>query len=208
MRCALFLFALCAFGQLAVQPDVRKASWGMTPDEVRALEPGHPIEERSAGTLSLRYPNPEFLKSGTLAYVFANGKLTRVLYIFASEHEDLNEFIADFQAIAKPLLAAHGQPVCDHVVWIDDSLQIERMPYLIQDRKLPSTLLPPDPQMGLALSLGHFQLYTAWDGSRTQILHTMIGSKGKDAEGRILHRIEFRHTTAFPDPTLTQVCQQ
>jgi hypothetical protein len=191
MRFALLLlFALCAWSQ----PDVRKAAWGMTADQVRSAETGMPTVESKG---ALRYPVSDFLKTGSLEYIFRNDRLERVIYTFATAHEDLDLFITDFQAVTPRLVEKHGKTSCERVVWFDDSLQIERMPYLIQDRAWPSTLSAADRDIGLSLSLGHLQLMEIWEGSRTQIAHTMTGSKG-----HITHRVEYRSAKVEPHPAI------
>jgi hypothetical protein len=200
MRFAAYLLCCSA---LVAQSDVRKATWGMTPDQVRTLEQGTPETGGSTTRLLLRYATDEFLPHTTLNYTFQAGKLSGATYVFAASHEDeFGEYIADYHAVTKPLLAAHGAPTCEHVVWIDDSLQNERMPYLLQDRALPNTLLPSDPHIGEALSLGHFRMFMAWDTPRAQILHILSG-----AEGSVHHTIELHPPGTYPLETLMQPCK-
>jgi hypothetical protein len=186
---ALTLLAL----PVLADSDLRQVSWGMSPEQVRAAESGE-AAEISGG---LRYPAQDLLKTGNLSYYFEGGKLIRAVYVFASKHDDLDQFIADFHTVSKQLVAQRRAASCERVIWLDDSLQLERMPYLIQDRAIPATIMASDPQIGLSLSLGHFQMIEAWVTPRTQISHTITGS-----EGRITHRVEFRSAAAAPDPAI------
>lgn len=168
--------------------DVRRAAWGMTPEEVQAAEGAPPQETTTAdGELLLRYPATDFAASDTsVVYAFAGGRLVRATYVFAPEHRDPNDFVGDFHAITAQLVARFGRASEERAVWLDDSLQNERIAYLEQDRALPSDILPSDPNAGLSISLGHVQLYSLWNQPRSVIRHTMIGENRK-----IRHQVEF-----------------
>lgn len=167
--------------------DFRQVRWGMTPAEVRAAEAAPPAEEReSEGEPILIYKDgaePQAL----VVYSFAGGKLVRAQRIFAAGHPgDVNAFVADFRAEQARLASEHGQPQQDRAVWVDDSLQEERIAYLEQDRAHASDILPSDRFAGVAVSLGQLKLYVAWCGGRTRILHTLTG-----ADSRVTHQVEY-----------------
>lgn len=170
-----------------------------------AAEQGNPVEANGA---NLKYLTMDLAPAGTLSYEFANGKLVRATYVFLPEHADANDFVADFHAVTAALAAKHRAPSCERALWLDDSLQNERIAYLEQDRALPSDILPSDKLAGLSISLGHLKLYSTWDGPRTQILHTMTGENH-----RIAHRVEYRSVELFavgqPESALqpAQVCR-
>ncbi len=176
---ATLLLAVTAYAA-----DVRNVTWGMTEAEVRAAEGQAPVEA-TAGTL--RYPSADFSDAdGFIVYAFEHGKLVRASYIFTPEHAEPNEFISDFHAVAARLAAKLGKPEQERNLWLDDSLQNERIAYLEQDRALPSDILPSDKQAGLAIALGHLRMTATWNTPRTKIFHTMTG-----ADHKIRHQIEF-----------------
>lgn len=170
--------------------DVRNVTWGMTEAEVRAAEPAKPIE---AGDGTLRYATSDFSSADeAIVYAFQYGRLVRASYLFTPEHTEPNEFISDFHAVAAKLAVKLPKPDEERNIWLDDSLQNERIAYLEQDRALPSDILPSDKQAGLAIALGHLRITATWKTPRTKILHTMTGSDHK-----IRHQVEFSSVERF-----------
>lgn len=187
----LGLLSIVAVVAFAERPrDVRNVTWGMTRAEVIAAESGPPIE---GDETTLRYSPPDLAKlNTTVLYGFSNGKLVRATYIFMPAHPNANDFVADFHDVTDQLVARHKKPSCERAVWLDDSLQGERISYLEQDRALPSDIRPYDALAGLTIALGHLELYSTWNSPRTQILHTMVGG-----DHRIAHRVEYRSVELF-----------
>src|SRR5882672_11346230 len=151
-----FLAALSLGSLLFAQqePDFRKVTWGMTQAQVMAAEPDKPAEVRqSNGEVILKYEPVNAELSGRLIYIFANDKLVRAKYISSAQHSEKNDFIADFNAVEPLLLEKYGKPNSERAVWENDELQQERLPYLDQDRALPSQILPSDQAVGLSVSL-------------------------------------------------------
>jgi len=179
----LFLAALCML--VAGQgPDFRKATWGMTPDQVRTTEPAPPAEvTESEGEVVLRYETAD----SRLLYIFVDNKLVRAKDISKATHEDPNGFIADFAALEPELLEKYGKPTTDRAIWENDLFQQERLPYLEQDRAHASDILPSDRFTGLSVSLGYLKMYTERTTARTSITHALTG-----ADNHILHQVEYR----------------
>jgi hypothetical protein len=183
---AVFSLGTVLFAQ---QPDFRKASWGMSQAQVLATEPGQPSEVRQEnGEVVVKYdPVKTADLSGRLIYFFANDKLVRAKYVSDAEHVELNDFIVDFRAVEPILIEKYGKPFNERAVWENDLYQQERLPYLDQDRALPSDVLPSDANVGLSVSLGHLRLYTQRGSAHTSIVHTLTGG-----DHRIVHQIEYR----------------
>lgn len=193
---ASLVILLLAYPVLA--QDFRKAAWGMTQAQVLATEPVRPAEVRQEnGEVVVRYELPDSVKTadlnGRLIYIFANDKLVRAKYVSNAEHSDLNDFIVDFRAVEPVLMEKYGEPVNERAVWENDQYQQERLPYLDQDRALPSDILPSDQNVGLSVSMGHLRLYTQRSGMRTKIVHTLTGENH-----RITHQIEYRSVELEP----------
>jgi len=182
----LLLFAICAFAE---QPDLRKVTPGLTIDQVRAAESGKPQSAgQTKGQTVLRYSSNEFLPiSSSIEYDFHENVLTRTAYVFTTQHADLNDFVADFHTVEAKLRSSLKAPSCEQAMWLDDSLQAERIPYLERDRGLPSDILPSDASMGLSISLNHLSLVVVWNTPSLQVVHMMVG-----VDGRIVHTIEYR----------------
>jgi hypothetical protein len=181
----LLAMAGCADGQ----PDFRKAAWGMTQAQVRATESAPPAEVgENRGEVVVKYDG---VRVGDLAgravYIFAKDRLVRAKYLFDGEHRELNEFIRDFRIVEPILIEKFGRPAVDRAIWEDDSTQLEPKSYLDQDRASAENILPSDPLVGLAVSLGHLKLYTQFAGTRTKVIHLLTGQ-----DHHITHEVEFR----------------
>ena len=171
--------------------DFRQATWGMSQAQVRATEPPQPAAvSESDGEVLVRYDSIQLagLPVRTV-YIFARDRLVRAKYVFEAEHAELNDFIGDFQAVEPLLKEKYGKPAETRAVWEDDSTQLEPKSYLDQDRASPANILRSDPNVGLAISLGHLRLFTRWEAPRTKVLHAMAGENHE-----IVHQLEYRST--------------
>ena len=189
---AIFFSLLLAYpirAQNAGEPDFRKATWGMSQAQVMATEPDHPVEVRQEnGEVVVRYdPAKTADLTGRLIYFFVHNRLVRAKYVSSAEHVELNDFIVDFRALEPVLMEKYGKPANERAVWENDLYQQERLPYLDQDRALPSDILPSDPNVGLSVSLGYLRLYTQRSNAHTKIVHTLTGR-----DHRITHQVEYR----------------
>jgi hypothetical protein len=184
---------LVTTASLAAASDFRKTTWGMTQAEVIASEGGSPAGiSETAGEVVVRYDSIRFAGlPARLVYVFAGGLLVRAKYLFEAEHENLNEFIGDFKAVEPALLELYGKSTEERAIWEDSATQDETKAYLDQDRATPSSILPSDRLVGVAISIGHLKLYTDRKGPRTRVFHTMAGE-----DGHIVHQIDYRREPA------------
>ena len=160
----------------------------MSQAQVMATESAKPADIRqSGGETVVKYEPVAAELTGRLIYIFVADKLVRAKYISNAEHAEHNDFIADFHA-AEPLLAEkYGKPAAERAVWDNDEGQLERLPYLDQDRALASNILPSDQNSGLSVSLGYLRLYTQRLTPRTQIVHALTGG-----DSHIVHQIEYK----------------
>jgi hypothetical protein len=110
-----------------------------------------------------------------------------------ADHAELNDFITDFQDAEPKLTEQYGKPSNERAVWENDVLQQERLPYLDQDRALPSQILPSDPNIGLSVSLGHLKLFTQRTSATTKIVHALTGENH-----RVIHQVEYRSVQFEP----------
>ena len=159
----------------------------MTPAQVMATEAVKPSAVRTDKAEAIvQYDSMSFAAlTGRVVYIFANDKLMRVKFLFDAEHGDENKFIGDFRT-AEPPLEKYGKATSDRAIWEDDQTQQEPRSYLDQDRATATGIFPSDPNVGLAVSLGHLKLVTERAGARTRVLHVLTG-----ADRRITHQVEF-----------------
>ena len=179
-----------ARGQTArLEADFRGAVWGMTRAQVMATEQNRPLRvSESDGEVVVRYDASRLgALHGWPIYIFAKDKLVRSKFVIDEEHSDRNEFIRDFHALESVLKERYGKPKEERAVWEDDATQQETKNYLDQDRATPSSILPSDRSVGLAVALGHLRLYTIREDSRTRVLHVLAG-----ADDQITHQVEYR----------------
>lgn len=180
---------------LAAETAVRKASWGMTQEQVMTSEESKPASVREiGGETAIRYDSVQF--GGLpcrLIYFFSDGKLARAKFLFAAQHGDFNEFIADYHAVEPLLREKYGKPGTERVVWDNPLFQTESQSYLERDRSIPSEIIPSDKFAGLEIALGHLKLYTQWTAQETTIVHALTGENH-----RITHQIELRPAAAGP----------
>ena len=193
MRLSVLLLAVAV--SAAAQSDFRKAVWGMTQSQVRVTEPAPPTAvDQTTESLVLRYDSQRLgALDCSLLYIFNKDRLVRAKYLFDSEHTELNDFIRDFKAIEPLLIEKHGKPSTERAIWEDDSTQLEPKSYLDQDRASPASILPSDPLVGLAVSLGHLSLYAQWNAARTIVVHALSGR-----DRQVTHQVEYRSMQLQP----------
>jgi hypothetical protein len=191
MRPFVFLLALAELTGILSghEPDFRRVNWGMTQAQVLATEADRPAEIReSGGEVVVRYESSGDVDlPGRLVYIFVDDKLVRAKYLSTAQHDEPNDYIADFRAVEPQLMKRYGKPASERAVWDSDLFQQERLPYLDQDRALATDILPSDTNAGISVSMGYLRLYTQRIAPGTKIVHALTG-----AEQRITHQIEYR----------------
>jgi hypothetical protein len=184
----LILAVIPALTAAPPDPDFRHVTWGMSQAQVVATETAKPAEVRQSGSETVvKYEPVSAELTGRLIYIFVNDQLVRAKYISNAEHAEHNDFIADFHAVEPLLAEKYGKPATERAVWDNDEGQLERLPYLDQDRALASNILPSDQNSGLSVSLGYLRLYTQRLTPRTQIVHALTGG-----DSHVVHQIEYR----------------
>ncbi len=199
MRTLVLSLAMCSLAVSTVpaetqDPDFRRVLWGMSQAQVLATERDRPAEVRqSGGETVVRYEPAVGELTGRLIYIFVDDKLVRAKYISNVDHQEKNDFIADFHAVEPVLAEKYGKPAAERAVWESDEGQLERLPYLDQDRALASNILPSDVNAGLSVSLGYLRLFTQRATPRTKIVHALTGG-----DSQVIHQIEYRSVELEP----------
>ena len=98
----------------SAQTDFRNASWGMTQAQVMAAELDRPDEIRMSNGATIVEYHPRKIGpfDGRVLYIFAQDKLVRGKFLVEAEHDNANEFIADFRRLSIPLYDDAG-----NVIW-------------------------------------------------------------------------------------------
>jgi len=151
----VFLVQAPVAAQTEKPADFRRTSWGMTREQVKAVESSKLIKEDEHGL----FYSSELSGFGEvlIGYIFAEGKLVRTSYISQVRHTNSNAFIEDFTKIKSMLTEKYGRPESDDVVWLDN-------------------LYKDDPDnWGMAVSAGHLVYDTVWKTKTTKILEKLKG---------------------------------
>ena len=192
---AILIAAGAGSGLAAAQtaiPDFRQVSWGASQAQVMASEPAKPTSiSKNRGEVLLQYDSvPVSGLNNEVVYLFAKDQLVRAKLLFSADHDELNDFIRDYKTVEPWLTEHYGKPKREQALWQDDSTQLEPKSYLDQDRATPSSILPSDPLVGLAVALGQLRLYTRWETARSEIVHALTGQ-----DHQVTHQIEYRSLT-------------
>jgi hypothetical protein len=150
--------------------DFRKTSWGMDRAQVVTAEgmPPSQIANRGAETV-LRYDAARLAGLDCrVVYIFANDTLVRTKYVFQREHDQKNDFLADFTLVDAFLRGDLNPPTDQQVSWRDEKYKEDPEHY------------------GVAVSLGHLLYSTQWKVAGTVVTHALTGENGK-----ITHEVEY-----------------
>lgn len=88
--------------------------WGMSAEQVKATETGQP------DTLPSPYPRMTGLgysgieingQRATVSYAFIDNRLVRASYTFQAIYTNLNQYVAQFDAIEQSLIDKYGKPL-------------------------------------------------------------------------------------------------
>lgn len=135
------------------EQDFRKARWGMSQEEVIALE-GETAERSEeilgySGTV-LGYPC-------LTIFHFGAGQLADGMYIFQQNHSQPGSFITDYESIQAMVDKKYGSGTHSGPLW--------------QDR-----LYADDPsEWGMAVSMGHLMYFSEWTTPSTKIVLSLTG---------------------------------
>ena len=145
-------------GVLAPQtPDFRNITWGMDRAQVVATEGTPPSQIREGGgEIVLRYESARLAGLGCrVVYIFAKDKLVRTKYVFQQEHDNKNDFLADFTMVDAFLMGTMERPTEQRVRWRNEVYKTEPQHY------------------GVAVSVGQLLYSTQWKGARTVVTHAL-----------------------------------
>ena len=117
-KIVLAVLTVLLVSSAAISQDFRKATWGMTPSEVKASESDKPLQEEAN---MLVYETTLAGFDAYAGYIFANGKLTRTKYILKVTHSNDNDYISDYNRLNDLLRKKYGVALKDEINWMTDS---------------------------------------------------------------------------------------
>jgi len=132
----------------------RKATWGMTRNQVKATESGKIMRDSEN---ALAYKGSVGNADVLIFFFFVSDKLVRGKYSFLTEHTNKNEFISDFERIKSTLKDKYGDPQKDETFWSNE-------------------LYKDEPEnWGMAIAVGDLSYYTTWENENTDIVLALDG---------------------------------
>lgn len=161
----ILTFASACLGQ---STDFRKTEWGMSKNEVKALEP---LPLQGENQTSLVYQDSIAGIDVVIGYTFStdSDQLIAGGYLSQSKYKNQNEYIDDFNTMKKYFTGKYGEPKLDKVRWLNNFFKNS-----------------PE-KAGFAVALGHAYYLTEWDTPNSVITMTL---SGQDYE--IQHLVSFK----------------
>lgn len=140
----------------AMSQDFRKATWGMSPSEVKSSESDELIQESDE---ILVYETTLAGFEAYAGYIFADGKLVRAKYILTEEHTNENDYIDDYNRLNGLLKKKYGEAIADENIWVnDDSVFKDDLTY-----------------WGSCIRRGELMLYSTYRNATTEIELSLFG---------------------------------
>ena len=133
---------------LAQDFDFRKTKWGFTKNQVKSVESAESIMDE--GNI-LGYSTTVADLECSLGYYFGDNSLYKGAYIFGEEHSNKSDYLSDYIKLKLLLKEKYGEPQTDEINWKNDLYQDDTADY------------------GLAISIGHLELYCIWENEKTSI---------------------------------------
>lgn len=146
----LLMFSLAVPSLSAAEDayDLRSVKWGMSREEIMKAERSAPVMESDS---LIVFNDNLFEKNVQVGYVFVENKLWKVRYFLVDTHTNKNDYISDYDKFKEALISKYGKPKKSEVIW-------------------KNNLYANDKQnQGLAISMGHLALFSAWDTGKTTI---------------------------------------
>lgn len=130
--------------------------WGASAETVVASQ-GEPAS-RSENVLA--YAREVFDISGSLEYLFVDGKLAEIDFTFEEQRSDLNQYIDDYKGVNKLLTEEYGQPTLNRTLWNDKKFKGQKHNY------------------GTAVVVGDLEYESTWKLEGIVIRHVLNGKAG------------------------------
>lgn len=146
--CIAFLVSLNS------EPVFRGSEWGMSIEEVKAIENADLMDE---STEQIFYRGTIAGLKTIIVYEFFRNQLTSCGYMIDETYTNKNEHINNFQKLKELLTKKYGEPLNDNVTWDND-------------------LFRDDPsQYGMAISIGHLSFRVDWKKDNLQLTMILYG---------------------------------
>ena len=160
------LFWICIVGLLAPlslswgdNNSFRNSKWGMSKEEVTALEVKMDPVEVNKNTI--KYKTQILGKNVELIYLFSQNKLAAAAYILEDNYLNSKHFLNTYRQFTSALTQKYGPPEEEKINWLNDRFRNENQ------------------KRGLALSLGHMEYFASWE-TASSIIRSSLKEKNHD----------------------------
>jgi len=155
----------------------RSTDWGMSAQDVKAHEPIQPSWELQSPILTeheqrVAYHTQIEGIEAALTYTFYDNHLGQAKYVFEPQHEDVVEYVQDFQDVKNWISQSYGVPTSVQEIWLDTLYQYDKTLW------------------GQAILRGHLVMVAEWQKAGTDIVLVLDG--GNDTVGLVA---DFTSTT-------------
>ena len=160
MRITVLVMALCVCGcsEKHKEPDFRKTNWGITSDQVKALEDAKLVMDNGK---MLSYDGTVGGLPCQIAYLFVKDQLTTSHYFFKVEHAADSLYVRDYQTLKETVSGRYGPPRLDDATWKD------------------TTYRGNSEKVGVAIRSGYLKLAAEWETPTTQIWLFLVGENSE-----------------------------
>lgn len=167
--CILTFFTLILSAQ-ETKYDFRKTNWGMSMEQVKAVEDAELFVEIENDTF-LYYSGINIAgKDSVCLYFFLEDKLYNSGYVFNGEHSNKNLYIDDYKGLKEMLISKYGEPDNKKLLSLYNRGEIYWTNDLYKDDKS---------NWGLAISKGDLSYISIWETSTTEIALVLDGDNYK-----------------------------
>ena len=150
---------LIAVNIAKIEPDFRSTRWGMSMEEVKALEGSNPDYSGKVNGANANYIGYDTSLMGNdviVAYYFGSNGLYSARYIWTARHSNDSMYISDYESVKAQLTKKYGSPLIDNENWDTTS----HKKYYADEK-------------GNALSFGYLTYETLYWTNRTYITMNM-----------------------------------
>lgn len=142
--------------------------WGMSIDQVLALEGKPAVRETSDGMEIIGYQKKVIDKECLVGYLFVDNKLFKTQYNFVERHTNKSLYLDDYKKVKTLVAQKYGEPEGEAVDWNDSHYKNDM------------------DNWGKALSLGHVEYHSRWLTSESEIILSLF-----KLDNDVIMRIEY-----------------
>jgi hypothetical protein len=183
LSCALLVAGIPALAEepaptTAPPSAPRGISWGMTADEIIAVEGDKTITAQGDDLLVYDGLSVSGLDAAAVYSFNSAGECYQLMYLFSEAHSDDNAYIRDFDKLTEALTGIYGEPTNSGQIWYNELFKADASRY------------------GLAVSAGHLRYISIFETEHVKITNHLHGDNYT-----ITHVLQYASKTVAPKTT-------